>query len=315
MPSISVVIPVYRSQNSIALVVKELAAELPKLTDVFEAVLVEDCGGDGSWDVIQRLAAEYEWVRGFKLMRNYGQHSALLCGIRAASFEIVVTMDDDMQHPTPKIKDLLDKLAEGYDVVYGKPERGQHGLFRNIASLMTKWVLQGAMDGETARSISAFRAFRADLRPAFADFRGPPVNIDVLLTWGTSSFTAVSTPHSPRAIGTSNYTFGRLVAHAFNMVTGFSVLPLRFASALGLIMTAFGFLILIYIILSQVLAFQFEIPGFTFTASMISIFAGAQMFTLGIIGEYLARMYLRLMDKPAYVIQQSTQEKERRDDR
>lgn len=315
MPSISVVIPVYRSQNSIALVVKELAAELPKLTDAFEAVLVEDSGGDGSWDVIQRLAAEYEWVRGFKLMRNYGQHSALLCGIRAASFEIVVTMDDDMQHPTPKIKDLLDKLAEGYDVVYGKPERGQHGLFRNIASLMTKWVLQGAMDGETARSISAFRAFRADLRPAFADFRGPPVNIDVLLTWGTSSFTAVSTPHSPRAIGTSNYTFGKLVAHAFNMVTGFSVLPLRFASALGLIMTAFGFLILIYIILSQVLAFQFEIPGFTFTASMISIFAGAQMFTLGIIGEYLARMYLRLMDKPAYVIQQSTQEKERRDDR
>ncbi len=315
MPSISVVIPVYRSQNSIALVVKELAAELPKLTDVFEAVLVEDSGGDGSWDVIQRLAAEYEWVRGFKLMRNYGQHSALLCGIRAASFEIVVTMDDDMQHPTPKIKDLLDKLAEGYDVVYGKPERGQHGLFRNIASLMTKWVLQGAMDGETARSISAFRAFRADLRPAFADFRGPPVNIDVLLTWGTSSFTAVSTPHSPRAIGTSNYTFGKLVAHAFNMVTGFSVLPLRFASVLGLIMTAFGFLILIYIILSQVLAFQFEIPGFTFTASMISIFAGAQMFTLGIIGEYLARMYLRLMDKPAYVIQQSTQEKERRDDR
>ena len=315
MPSISVVIPVYRSQNSIALVVKELAAELPKLTDAFEAVLVEDSGGDGSWDVIQRLAAEYEWVRGFKLMRNYGQHSALLCGIRAANFEIVVTMDDDMQHPTPKIKDLLDKLAEGYDVVYGKPERGQHGLFRNIASLMTKWVLQGAMDGETARSISAFRAFRADLRPAFADFRGPPVNIDVLLTWGTSSFTAVSTPHSPRAIGTSNYTFGKLVAHAFNMVTGFSVLPLRFASVLGLIMTAFGFLILIYIILSQVLAFQFEIPGFTFTASMISIFAGAQMFTLGIIGEYLARMYLRLMDKPAYVIQQSTQEKERRDDR
>jgi len=315
MPSISVVIPVYRSQNSIALVVKELAAELPKLTDAFEAVLVEDSGGDGSWDVIQRLAAEYEWVRGFKLMRNYGQHSALLCGIRAASFEIVVTMDDDMQHPTPKIKDLLDKLAEGYDVVYGKPERGQHGLFRNIASLMTKWVLQGAMDGETARSISAFRAFRADLRPAFADFRGPTVNIDVLLTWGTSSFTAISTPHLPRAIGTSNYTFGKLVAHAFNMVTGFSVLPLRFASVLGLIMTAFGFLILIYIILSQVLAFQFEIPGFTFTASMISIFAGAQMFTLGIIGEYLARMYLRLMDKPAYVIQQSTQEKERRDDR
>lgn len=310
MPSISVVIPVYRSQDSIALVVRELAAELPKLTHTFEAVLVEDSGGDGSWDVIQRLSAEYGWVRGFKLMRNYGQHSALLCGIRAADFEVIVTMDDDMQHPTPKIKDLLDKLDEGYDVVYGKPERGQHGLLRNIASLMTKLVLQGAMGGETARAISAFRAFRADLRQTFADFSGPLVNIDVLLTWGTSSFAAISTPHLPRVIGPSNYTFGKLVAHAFNMITGFSVLPLRFASVLGLIMTAFGFLILVYIVISQLLAFQFEIPGFTFTASIISIFAGAQMFTLGIIGEYLARMHLRLMDKPAYVIQQSTQAKE-----
>ena len=315
MPSVSVVIPVYRSQDSIALVVRELAAELPKMTDAFEAVLVEDSGGDGSWDVIQRLAAEYEWVRGFKLMRNYGQHSALLCGIRAASFEIIVTMDDDMQHPAPKIKDLLDKLAEGCDVVYGKPEQEQHGLFRNIASLMTKLVLQGVMGGKTARSISAFRAFRADLRQSFADFRGPLVNIDVLLTWGTTRFAAVSVPYSPRAVGTSNYTFGRLAAHAFNMVTGFSTLPLRFASILGLIMAAFGFLILVYIILSQVLAFQFEIPGFAFTASIISIFAGAQMFTLGIIGEYLARMHLRLMDKPAYVIQQSAQGKESRDDR
>ena len=310
MPSISVVIPVYRSQDSIELVVRELAAELPKLTDAFEAVLVEDSGGDGSWDVIQKLSAEYDWLRGFKLMRNYGQHSALLCGIRAASFEIIVTIDDDLQHPTKAIKDLLDKLAEGYDVVYGKPEHEQHGLLRNTASLMTKFVLQGAMGTKTARNISAFRAFRASLRGAFADFRGPLVNIDVLLTWGTARFVAIPTPHSPRAIGASNYTFGKLVAHTFNMVTGFSTLPLRFASLLGLMMTAFGFLLLMYIIVIRVIVFQYEVPGFTFIASIISIFAGAQMFTLGIIGEYLARMYLRMMDKPAYVIKQSTQERE-----
>lgn len=307
MLSISVVIPVYRSQGSIGLVVEELTAELPKLTDAFEVILVEDNGGDGSWDVIQSLAAEYEWLRGFKLMRNYGQHNALLCGIRAACFEIIVTMDDDLQHPTARIKDLLDKLAEGYDVVYGKPARERHGLLRDISSLMTKMVLQGAIGAETARGISAFRAFRTSLRQSFADFRGPLVNIDVLLTWGTTNFIAVSVPHSPRAIGKSNYTFRKLVTHTFNMVTGFSTLPLRFASLLGLMMTAFGFLILVYIIFSQIFTFQFEVPGFTFTASIISIFAGAQMFTLGIIGEYLARMHLRIMDKPAYVVQRSTE--------
>ncbi len=310
MPAISVVIPVYRSQDSIGLVVKELAVELPKLNDIFEVILVEDQGGDGSWGVIQGLSAEYGWVRGFQLMRNYGQHSALLCGIRAANFEVIVTMDDDLQHPTKHIKDLVDKLAEGYDVVYGKPEREQHGLLRDMASLMTKMVLQGAMGAETARSLSAFRAFRTCLRQSFADFRGPLVNIDVLLTWGTTNFAVIPVPHSPRTIGKSNYTFRKLVAHTFNMVTGFSTLPLRFASLLGLIMSTLGFLILVYLIFSQVFAFQFEVPGFTFTASIISIFAGAQMFTLGIIGEYLARMHLRIMDKPAYIIQQSTQERE-----
>ena len=307
MPSISVVIPVYRSQDSIALVVGELAAELPKLTDDFEVILVEDSGGDGSWAVIQGLAAEYEWLRGFKLMRNYGQHNALLCGIRAASFEVIVTMDDDLQHPTARIKDLLDKLAEGYDVVYGKPARERHGLLRNIASLMTKFVLQGAMGAETARSISAFRVFRTSLRQSFADFQGPFVSIDVLLTWGTTRFAAVATPHRPRTIGVSNYTFSKLIAHTLNMATGFSALPLRFASMLGLTITAFGFLLLAYILFSQIFVFQFEVPGFTFIASIISIFAGAQMFTMGIIGEYLARIHLRSMDKPTYVVQQSTE--------
>ena len=306
MFSISVVIPVYRSENSIPLLVKELTTELPKLSDRYEVILVEDDGGDGSWAVIEQLSSEYDFVRGFKLMRNFGQHNALLCGIRAATGDVIVTMDDDLQHPTRQVKVLLDKLDEDYDVVYGTPTNLPHGLLRNIASQTTKLVLGGVMGAETARNVSAFRAFRANLRDGFHDFRGPLVNIDVLLTWATSSFVAIPVPHAPRTIGKSNYTFGKLVTHAFNMITGFSTLPLRLASALGLIMTAFGSVILVYIALSQLFAFRFEVPGFTFTASLVSIFAGVQMFALGIIGEYLARMYLRLMDQPAYVVRKMT---------
>ncbi len=307
MPSISVVIPVYRSQDSIGLVIEQLSKVLPTLTDTYEAVLVEDNGGDNGWDVIQQLSQDYEWVRGYRLMRNYGQHSALLCGIRAAKNEIIVTMDDDLQHPTEKIKDLIALVEEGYDVAYGTPEKEQHGFLRDVASQVTKIVLQGAMGADTARSISAFRAFRTSLRDAFVEYRGPLVNIDVLLTWGTTKFTAIPTPHAPRTIGASNYTFGKLVTHTFNMVTGFSTLPLRFASVLGLTMTGFGFVLLLYVILSQIFIFRYEVPGFTFLASVISIFAGAQLFTLGIIGEYLARMHLRIMDKPAYIVGQSTE--------
>ncbi|MDE2637544.1 MAG: glycosyltransferase family 2 protein [Chloroflexota bacterium] len=306
MPSVSVVVPVYRSENSIPLLVKELAAVLPAIAGRYEVILVEDDGGDGSWQVIEAMSAEYEFVRGFKLMRNFGQHNALLCGIRAASCELLVTMDDDLQHPTDQIKALIDKLAEGYDVVYGTPANLRHGPLRNMASQTTKVVLQGVMGAETARNVSAFRVFRTNLRDGFAHFRGPLVNIDVLLTWSTSSFVAIHVAHAPRTIGKSNYTFGKLVTHAFNMMTGFSTLPLRLASALGLLMTAFGSVILAYIVLSQLFAFRFEVPGFTFTASLVSIFAGVQMFALGIIGEYLARMYLRVMDRPAYVVRQLT---------
>lgn len=308
MSSISVVIPVYRSENSIPLLVKELATAIPKIADDFEVILVEDDGGDGSWKVVRQLSAEYDFVRGFKLMRNFGQHNALLCGIRAANCELIVTMDDDLQHPTSQVKVLVAKLAEGYDVVYGTPTNLRHGLLRNIASQTTKVVLQGVMGAETARNVSAFRVFRTNLREGFAHFRGPLVNIDVLLTWATSSFVAIHVPHAPRTIGKSNYTFGKLVTHAFNMMTGFSTLPLRLASALGLVMTAFGSMILAYIVLTQLFAFRFEVPGFTFTASLVSIFAGVQMFALGIIGEYLARMYLRIMDRPAYVVRQMTDE-------
>ena len=310
MDGVSVVIPVYRSEGSIGLVVKQLTQILPDLCEVWEVVLVEDCGGDGSWRVVRELAARYHQVRGFQLTRNYGQHSALLCGIRAARHAIIVTMDDDMQHPPERIADLIAKLDEGYDVVYGAPEKQRHGLLRNLASLLTKAVLQGAMGAETARSMSAFRAFRASLRDAFADFRGPMVNIDVLLTWGTTRFTAITVPHANRTIGESNYTLGKLVTHAFNMVTGFSTLPLRAASIVGLLMTCFGFLLFVFIIVSQLVVYQFEVPGFTFIASLITIFAGAQLFSLGVIGEYIARMHLRSMDKPAYLVAQSTESSE-----
>lgn len=311
MPSISVIIPVYKSQDSIGLVIEKLADVLPQLTDQYEAILVEDNGGDHSWDVIQKLATDYEWVKGFMLMRNYGQHSALLCGIREATYDIIVTMDDDMQHPTDKISDLIQQLDNGFDVVYGTPQDEQHGILRDMASQITKLVLQSAMGADTARSISAFRAFRTSLREAFIDYRGPLVNIDVLLTWGTTNFTTITTPHAPRTIGTSNYTLGKLITHTFNMVTGFSTLPLRFASVLGLSMTGFGFILLAYVMISQLFIFRYEVPGFTFLASVISIFAGAQLFTLGIIGEYLARMHLRIMDKPSYVVKTSTLESEK----
>ena len=177
---------------------------------VNEIILVNDCSRDGGWDVIETLSANDSSIRGINLMRNYGQHNALLCGIRAAKYEVIVTGDDDLQHAPEEIPGLLDGLVDGIDVVYGTPESEQNGLLRAVASYITRLALCAAVGTEVAKNVSAFRVFRTQLREAFKSYQAPFVSIDVLLTWGTTHFAAKRVHFRPRFAGTSNYTFGRL---------------------------------------------------------------------------------------------------------
>jgi len=305
MNNISVIIPVYNSSLILDKLVQRLGAELPKLCDEFEVILINDGSLDNSWQVITELQTQYPWTIGINLMRNYGQHNALLCGIRLAQYEYTITIDDDLQHPPEEIGKLISKLDEGYDVVYGYPEQEQHGVWRDLASQITKFALQRTTEVETARRVSAFRAFQTKIRRAFETYRNPFVSVDVLLSWGTNRFTAVPVQHHVRTHGESNYTFRKLVIHAVNMITGFSTFPLQFASWLGFAFAIFGGIVLLYVI-GRFIIQGGSVPGFPFLASTIAIFAGVQLFALGIIGEYLARMHFRLMDRPSYVIRDKT---------
>jgi glycosyltransferase involved in cell wall biosynthesis len=299
--SLSVVIPVYNSELILPKLVERLSQVLPMQTAQYETILVNDGSLDGSWDVICRLSKNYPWIHGMNLMRNYGQHNALLCGIREAKYDVIITMDDDLQNPPEEIPKLLRKLAEGYDVVYGTPENEQHGFWRDLASQATKIALQGAMGARTARKVNAFRAFRTKLRNAFASYQSPFASIDVLLTWGTTQFAATQVRHEVRPIGRSNYTFRKLITHALNMMTGFSTLPLQLASLMGFAFTFFGLGVLGYVV-GRYIILGYSVPGFPFLASIIAIFSGAQLFALGIIGEYLARMHFRTMERPTYAV-------------
>jgi len=298
---LSVVIPVYRSESILPELVQRLDRALKAAAEDFELILVNDCSPDRSWDVIVDLAQEYPWIRAINLMRNYGQHNALLCGIREARYDVIVTMDDDLQHPPEEIPKLLAMLAAGYDVVYGTPEQEQHGFGRDFASWITKIALQNVMGAEIARKVSAFRAFRAEVAKAFEHYEGAFVSIDVLLTWGTNRFAAVRVAHQPRQQGASGYTLRRLMTHAMNMMTGFSTVPLQIASGIGFVFTLFGLLVLTYVVARYFLHGD-PVPGFPFLASIIAVFSGAQLFALGVIGEYLARIHFRSMQKPPYVI-------------
>ncbi len=305
-PGLSVIIPAYKSGGMLPDLVQRLSLALDATGLAYEVILANDGSPDNTWSVIQQLAAEHPRVRGICLMRNYGQQNALLAGIRAASFDTIMTMDDDLQHPPEEIPKLLAKLSEGFDVVYGPPESEQHGLLRDLGSVITKIGLQSVMGAETARMVSAWRVFRTMLRDAFAGFNGPYVNLDVLLTWATSRFGAVRLRHDPRAAGESNYNLRKLIRHSLNMITGFSVLPLRFASLVGFVFTFFGVLVLGYVLTRYFISGS-VVAGFPFLASIIALFSGAQLFALGIIGEYLARMHFRTMDKPSYTVRSTTE--------
>lgn len=295
----SVVVPVYNSEGTLPTLVERLLAVLGAAPSSAEIILVNDGSRDGSGAAIERLSREHPAVVAIQLMRNYGQHNALLCGIRAARHDVVVTLDDDLQNPPEEIPRLLAELDRGFDVVYGSAP-GQHGLWRTLASAVLRLTLRGAMGVESARHVSPFRAFRTRLRDAFAEYRSPFVSIDVLLTWGTTRFGFVAVRQDPRVIGRSNYTLGRLVRLALDMATGFSTLPLRLASWVGFVFTLFGVAVLGYVLFWYV-RLGFSVPGFPFLASIISIFAGAQLLAIGLIGEYLSRMHFRTMDRPPYV--------------
>jgi undecaprenyl-phosphate 4-deoxy-4-formamido-L-arabinose transferase len=303
-PGISVVVPVFNSQEMLPGLVERLGAVLSSLSWDYEVLLVSDGSRDGSWDTICSLASARDWIHGIQLMRNFGQHNALLCGIRAAVYSVIVTLDDDGQNPPEEIPKLVRKLREGHaDLVYGVPEDQQHSLWRNLASKVTKLAMQSVLGAENARHISAFKAFHTRLRRAFSHYEGDSTSIDVLLGWGVSQVTSVRVHHDPRRSGRSNYTLPRLIAHTLNMITSFGVLPLKLASIVGFFFALFGLGVLLYV-LARYLLEGSSLPGFPFLASIIAIFSGAQLFALGMMGEYLARIYSRSMRKPAYVIAQ-----------
>jgi undecaprenyl-phosphate 4-deoxy-4-formamido-L-arabinose transferase len=305
---LSAIVPVYNGEGSLRDLHARLSHVLERLAPgANEILFVEDRGRDGSWQVIRELAARDPRVRGIRLSRNFGQHNALLCGIRSARFACVATLDDDLQNPPEELPALWEKLFEGHDVVYGTPLEEKHGLSRDLASKVTKLALQNTMGSRTAGMVSAFRMFRAEIRESFAGYSGAYVNVDVLLTWGAARFAAVPVRHDARARGASNYTWKRLADHALNMLTGFSVRPLRLASLTGLAFSLLGFALCAYVV-GRKLFFGTPVPGFPFLASTIALFSGVQLLSLGIIGEYLARMHFHVMGKPAYSVSETTRE-------
>lgn len=302
---VSVVVPCYRSAATLPALSARLHDALPGTASDFEVVLVVDGGDLATWTAAAELEQDSPHVRALRLSRNFGQHNALVAGVRAARHEVIVTMDDDLQHRPEEIPTLLAALTDDVDLVYGVAAREEHGVARSFASRLAKATLERLMGITGARQLSAFRAFRTFLRNGFTQLSGPHACLDVALSWGTTNIAAVSVPMDERRHGRSNYTVRMLVRHTLNMVFGYSTAPLRLVTYLGFLV---GFLGLTLLTRTLYLYFSGEttVAGFTTMASMVALFSAAQMIAIGVLGEYLGRIHAGGLGLPTYVIRPST---------
>jgi undecaprenyl-phosphate 4-deoxy-4-formamido-L-arabinose transferase len=301
MVSLSVIVPCYRSSATLPALVGRLLPVLDDTVDAYQVVLVVDGSPDDTADTARALAARHPGVEAIELSRNYGQHNALLAGIRAARHELVVTMDDDLQHRPETVPLLVGALSPDLDLVYGTSVEEEHGFFRSAASRTVKRLMARGMKVASAKDISAFRVFRTELRDGLRGLEGPHLSIDVALSWATTRIGSAEVPMDERTEGASNYSFRMLVRHAANMILGYSTVPLRLVAYLGFLFGMFG-VIMLGVVLVQYFSGSTTVKGYTALASMIAIFSGAQMVAVGVLGEYLAQVHSRSMGKPAYVI-------------
>lgn len=296
---VSVVVPCYRSAATLPGLVERVAAAMSGLATTYEIILVVDGSPDDTWPVAHGLALRGGSVRAIRLARNYGQHNALIAGVRAARYDVVVTMDDDLQHPPEELPVLLGALTDDVDLVYGVARDEEHGVLRSLASRAVK----GGLD---MRQLSAFRAFRTFLRNGFDLVNGPHVSVDVALSWGTTRVRAVPVRMQERTQGTSGYTVRTLIRHTVNMVVGYTTTPLRLVTYLGFLVGAAGL-----VLFARLIWLYFNgtttVAGFTTISAMVAMFSSVQMIATGILGEYVGRIHTNGIGRPTYVIRDRTE--------
>jgi polyisoprenyl-phosphate glycosyltransferase len=298
---LSVVIPVYRSGKTLPELTARLLAVLDGTGLRYELVFVDDCSPDDAWEVLQRLRAEHpDRIVAIQLMRNYGQHNALMCGFRHAGGRFIVTMDDDLQNPPEEIVKLLDAIqSRNLDLVYGAYGDKKHAALRNLSSRIVNTFYRVVF--KTNVTVTSFRIMRRELLESIFYYSLNFTFIDGLLAWSTNRIGEVLVEHRPRAEGRSGYSLSKLLVLALNLFTNFSLLPLQFVTTFGFLSAAGG-MVLATFYLVQYLLSNITVPGYASLMIAVLVLGGVQLLSLGIIGEYLGRLHLNVNRKPQYVV-------------
>jgi undecaprenyl-phosphate 4-deoxy-4-formamido-L-arabinose transferase len=305
-PEISIVVPVYRSQNILPHLAEQVlvAMNAADMAGRFELILVNDASPDGSWQVIRDLAAKHAFVSGICLARNFGQHNATMAGLNHARGEIVVIMDDDLQHPPQTIMALVGAVREGYDVCYTRYVNRQHVAWKRIGSWFNDRIASFLLQKPRGLYLSSFKALRHWVVQQVIRYDGPYAYVDGLILDSTKNITSIPIEHQSRHEGKGNYDLKRSVSLWMKMATSFSIIPLRIASITGMLLAVVSAIVMIYILVEKLL--HPETPaGWTSLLLTVLFVGGLQLLCLGVIGEYLGRAYLKINHKPQFAIRET----------
>lgn len=305
MKKVSFVIPCYRSEHTLPHVVAEIGAKMKSMEEqyTYDIFLVNDCSPDDTLETIRKLCKEHNNIKAISFAKNFGQHSALMAGLRYSDGDYVVCLDDDGQTPANEVDKLLNKLEEGYDAVYAKYEHKQHSAFRNMGSLVNERMTRIMLGKPAELYVSSYFAVKKFVVNDMIRYENSYPYVIGLVLRATKNITNVVVQHREREEGTSGYTLGKLLGLWFNGFTAFSVKPLRIATALGAGCAFLGFLYGIYTIIKRLVLP--EVPmGFSSLMAATVFFGGMIMLMLGLIGEYVGRIYICLNNSPQYVIRE-----------
>lgn len=304
MKKVSFVIPCYRSEHTLPHVVKEIEEKMKTLKQYeYDLILVNDCSPDDTFGTIRTLCREHKNIKGISFAKNFGQHAALMAGLRHSDGDYVVCLDDDGQTPADEVDKLLEKLEEGYDAVYAKYEHKQHSAFRNMGSKVNELMTRVMLNKPADLYVSSYFAVKKFVVDDMVRYENSYPYVIGLVLRATKNITNVTVNHREREEGSSGYNVKKLLGLWFNGFTAFSVKPLRIATAIGAVSAVVGFLYGAFTIIKRLV--NPDVPmGFSSTMSAIVFFGGMIMLMLGLIGEYVGRIYISLNNSPQYVIRE-----------
>ncbi|MDP6503279.1 MAG: glycosyltransferase family 2 protein [Planctomycetota bacterium] len=303
-PSISVVIPVYNSEECLPELLQKLTEALTGISDDYEIILVNDCSPDNSWETMIALSDQYDCMKCINLRRNFGQDCAIMAGLHHATKQVITIMDDDLQHNPDDIVKLVEVLGNKYDVCYACFKNKKQSLFKNFGSWFNGKFAEITLGKPAHIYLSPFKVIRREVIEDMIKYDGPYPYIDGLIFRTTRNITQIELEHHARYMGEGNFTLLRSLSVWARVVTTFSVKPLRMAILLGLTSSGIGFIMALYFICKRLWGDEVIPYGWASTFVTILFLGGIQLMTLGVIGEYVGRTFIQNNREPQFIIRE-----------